>query len=553
MGNAVSFDLSTVFRTVAEAIPDQTVLIWRDLRLTYAQMDARIDGVAHYLVSRGLGCHIERDRLAGHQSGQDHVGLYMRNGNEYLEAMVAGYRARVAPFNVNFRYVEEELLYLLTDSGARALIYSSEFAPAVQAIRDRLPDLQVLIQVADDSGNALLPGAVDYESITATPEPADGMPTPDGDDLYILYTGGTTGMPKGVLWRQHDIFMSAMGGRPFTGGPELNIYQDLIDQVVAGAGLRSFLVLPPLMHGAAQWGVFNTISAGGWVAVPEDVKHFDADAILRLAERERVLSIPVVGDAMARPLVDQIEKGDYDLSGLMALTNGGAPLSPTVRDRLLTALPNLIIMDAVGASESGAQMTSIATKGADVQAATFTPMADTTVVAVDFSRVLEPGDGEGWLARRVFVPLGYLGDADKTARTFPTIDGVRFSIPGDKARYLADGRIELLGRDSVTINSGGEKIFAEEVERAIASHPSVYDVVVAGRPSERWGNEVVAIVQLAQGKTATDEELIEACRPHIAQYKFPKAFVRTDQVVRSPAGKADYRWAKALAAGTLGD
>ena len=516
-------------------------------------MDARIDGVAHYLVSRGLGCHIERDRLAGHQSGQDHVGLYMRNGNEYLEAMVAGYRARVAPFNVNFRYVEEELLYLLTDSGARALIYSSEFAPAVQAIRDRLPDLQVLIQVADDSGNALLPGAVDYESITATPEPADGMPTPDGDDLYILYTGGTTGMPKGVLWRQHDIFMSAMGGRPFTGGPELNIYQDLIDQVVAGAGLRSFLVLPPLMHGAAQWGVFNTISAGGWVAVPEDVKHFDADAILRLAERERVLSIPVVGDAMARPLVDQIEKGDYDLSGLMALTNGGAPLSPTVRERLLTALPNLIIMDAVGASESGAQMTSIATKGADVQAATFTPMADTTVVAVDFSRVLEPGDGEGWLARRVFVPLGYLGDADKTARTFPTIDGVRFSIPGDKARYLADGRIELLGRDSVTINSGGEKIFAEEVERAIASHPSVYDVVVAGRPSERWGNEVVAIVQLAQGKTATDEELIEACRPHIAQYKFPKAFVRTDQVVRSPAGKADYRWAKALAAGTLGD
>jgi len=543
-----NFDLSTVFRTVATALPDQTVLIWRDRRLTYAQMDTRIDGVAHYLVAQGLGCHTEREELAGQESGQDHVGLYMRNGNEYLEAMVAGYRARVAPFNVNYRYVEEELLYLLADSNARALIYSAEFAPHVQAVRGRLPNLQVLIQVADDSGNELLPEAVDYESITATAQPTAGMPTPSGDDLYILYTGGTTGMPKGVLWRQHDIFMSAMGGRPFTGGPELNAYQDLINQVVAGAGLRSFLLLPPLMHGAAQWGVFNTISAGGWVAVPEDVKHFDADAILRLAERERVLSIPVVGDAMARPLVDQIEKGDYDLSGLMALTNGGAPLSPTVRDRLLAALPNLIIMDAVGASESGAQMTSIATKGADVQAATFTPMADTTVVAVDFSRVLEPGDGEGWLARRVFVPLGYLGDAEKTARTFPTIDGVRFSIPGDKARYLADGRIELLGRDSVTINSGGEKIFAEEVERAVASHPSVYDVVVAGRPSERWGNEVVAIVQLAEGKTATDEELAEACRPHIAQYKIPKAFVRTDHVVRSPAGKADYRWAKALAA-----
>ena len=547
-----TFDLSTVFGTVATAIPEQTVLIWRDRRLSYAQLDARIDGIAHYLTQQGLGCHIERDQLQGHESGQDHVGLYLRNGNEYLEAMVAGYRARVAPFNVNYRYVEEELFYLLNDAGARALVYSAEFAPHVLAVRDRLPHLDVLIQVADDSGNALIPGAVDYESITATAQPAGGMPTPCGDDLYILYTGGTTGMPKGVLWRQHDIFMSAMGGRPFTGGPELTSYEDLTQQALAAPGMRSFLVLPPLMHGAAQWGVFNTLSAGGWVAVPDDVKHFDADAILRLAERERVLSIPVVGDAMARPLVDAIEKGDYDLTGLMALTNGGAPLSPTIRDRLLAALPNLIIMDAVGASESGAQMTSIATKGADMQAATFTPMADTTVVSVDFSRILDPGEGEGWLARRVFVPLGYLGDAEKTARTFPTIDGVRYSIPGDKARYLADGRIELLGRDSVTINSGGEKIFAEEVERAVASHPNVYDVVVTGRPSERWGNEVVAIVQFAEGKTATDAELIDACRPHIAQYKIPKAFVHTDKVVRSPAGKADYRWAKAMAAQAVG-
>ena len=546
----MSFNLSTVFETVADTIPDREVLVWRDRRFTYAQMNSRIDGIAHYLAGQGLGCHTERDRLAGHQSGQDHMGLYLRNGNAYLEAMVAGYRARLAPFNVNYRYVEEELLYLLADAGAKALVYAAEFAPHVQSIRGRLPDLRVLIQVADDSGNELLPDAVDYESIVATPAPAAGMPTPTGDDLYILYTGGTTGMPKGVLWRQYDIFMSAMGGRPFmAGGEPLNSYDDLAEQVRTQAGFRSLLLLPPLMHGAAQWGVFNTVSTGGWIALPDDVRHFDADAILRLASRERVLGIPVVGDAMARPLVDQIERGDYDLSGLLAMTNGGAPLSPTVRDRLLAALPNLMIMDAVGASESGAQMTTVVTKGAEVAAATFTPLDDTAVVAADFSRVLQPGEGEGWLARREFVPLGYLGDAEKTARTFPTIDGVRWSIPGDRARFLDDGRIELLGRDSVTINSGGEKIFAEEVERAVASHPAVYDVVVAGRPSERWGNEVVAIVQFAENRSATDDELAEACRAHIADYKIPKAFVRTDKIVRSPAGKADYRWAKAMATG----
>jgi acyl-CoA synthetase (AMP-forming)/AMP-acid ligase II len=546
----VSFDLSSVFRTVAATIPDKQVLVWRDKRLTYGQMDARIDGIAHYLTSRGLGCHTERGDLQNHQSGQDHMGLYLRNGNEYLEAMVAGYRARVAPFNVNFRYVEEELLYLLADAKAKALVYAAEFAPHVQSIRGRLPELEVLIQVADDSGNELLPDAVDYESIIDTPAPAAGMPTPTGDDLYILYTGGTTGMPKGVLWRQNDIFMSAMGGRPFmAGGAALNSYEDLAQQVRTQGGFRSMLLIPPLMHGAAQWGVFNTISTGGWIALPDNIQRLDADAVLRLVERERVLGIPVVGDAMARPLADAIEAGDHDLSSLMAITNGGAPLSPTVRDRLLAALPNLMIMDAVGASESGAQMTTIATKGAETAAATFTPLDDTTVVSADFTRTLQPGEGDGWLARKVYVPLGYLGDAEKTARTFPTIDGVRWSIPGDKARILADGRIELLGRDSVTINSGGEKIFAEEVERAVASHPAVYDVTVAGRPSERWGNEVVAIVQFAEGKTATDEELAEACRAHIADYKVPKAFIRVDKVVRSPAGKADYRWAKSVVAG----
>jgi acyl-CoA synthetase (AMP-forming)/AMP-acid ligase II len=547
MGVDANFNLSEVFRTVSEAIPEHTYVVWRDRRLSYAEADARIDGFARYLTSVGLGCHTERDALEGHESGQDHLGIYLRNGNEYLEAMTGSYRARVAPFNVSYRYVEDELVYLLTDSKAKALIYPAEFAPRVAAIRDRLPELRVLIQVADESGNALLDGAVDYETILATPEPAGGMPTPSGDDLYVLYTGGTTGMPKGVLWRQHDIFLSSMGGRPWGADEFTASYAELADKARAAAGAMSILVIPPFMHGAAQWAAYTMVTMGGRLVIPDDVERMRAPDVLRLVEREKVISIPVVGDAIARPLIDEIERGDYDLSSLITFTNGGAPLSPTVRERIHAALPNVMVMDAVGASESGAQMSSVSTPGADSQAAVFTPQSDTAVVSAEFDRVLGPGEGQGWLARRALIPLGYLGDAEKTARTFLVIDGVRWSVPGDRANVLEDGRIQLLGRDSVTINSGGEKIFAEEVERAVAAHPSVYDVVVVGRPSERWGSEVVAVVQFADGATATDEELVETCSKSIARYKIPKAFVRTEKIVRSPAGKADYRWAKEVA------
>ncbi len=548
MSDAVDFDLASVFSAVAGAIPDHEFLVWRDKRFTYAQFADRVTGVANYLASAGLGAHTERTALAGHESGQDHLGLYLRNGNEYLEAMIGAYRARVAPFNVSYRYVEEELLYLLNDSKATALVYNAEFAPHVAAIRDRLPHLKVLIQVADESGNELLPGAVDYESIVSTPAPAGGLPEPSADDLYILYTGGTTGMPKGVLWRQHDIFISAMGGRPFGSSDAMRSYEEVVERAKAAAGHMSLLMLPPLMHGAAQWAAYNMITMGGRIVIPDDVERLRAGDVLRLVERERVLSIPTVGDAMARPLIDEIETGDYDLSGLISITNGGAPMSPAIRDRIRAALPNLLLMDAVGSSEAGQQMSTVATEQSG-QSPVFNPQADTTVVSADYSRVLTPADVDevGWLARRDLIPLGYLGDEAKTAKTFPTIDGVRWSVPGDKARYLEDGRIELLGRDSVTINSGGEKIFAEEVERAIAAHPSVYDVVVVGRPSERWGSEVVAVVQFALGKSASDDELVDTCNQHIARYKVPKAFIRTDKVVRSPAGKADYRWAKSVA------
>lgn len=276
------FNLSTVFTAVASAIPEQEVIVWRDRRLTYAAMDTRIDGVARHLVAAGLACHTERGALAGHESGQDHMGLYLRSGNEYLEAMIACYRARVAPFNVSYRYVEDELVYLLDDSKARALVYSAEFAPCVAAIRDRLPSLEVLIQVADDSGNELLPGAVDYESIASTPPSTCELPEPSPDDLYILYTGGTTGMPKGVLWRQHDIFVSSMGGRPFGRDVPMASYDELIEQARRSPGMMSILMIPPFMHGAAQWGAYHTFTMGGRIVIPDDVERFRPDAVLAL-------------------------------------------------------------------------------------------------------------------------------------------------------------------------------------------------------------------------------------------------------------------------------
>jgi fatty-acyl-CoA synthase len=536
------FNLSRVFATVAAAVPDSEALVWRDRRMTYAAMDARIDGVSHYLAGIGIGRHTGRGELAGHEIGQDTVGLYLRNGNEYPEAMIAAYRAGAAPFNINYSYVEEELVYLLNDAGAKALVFHAEFAPRLAAVRDQVPTLTHLLQVADESGHPLLPGAVDYETAVATPP----VPLPEalGEDAFLLYTGGTTGMPKGVIWRQHDVYVAAMGGRPFGAATPFSSYEEIAEAARAAAGGIRLLMTAPFMHGAAQWSTFHMFTGGGKVVLPDNVRNMDPVDWLRITEREGVVSIPVVGDAMARPLIDEIERGDYDLSGLAAINNGGAPISPAVRHRIHEALPNLLILDAVGSSETGIQMNHYSAAGAEAETAVFNPEPDTGVVDDARTRLLEPGEGSGWLARRGLVPLGYLGDAAKTAATFPVIHGVRYSVPGDRAELLEDGRIRLLGRDAVTINSGGEKIFAEEVERALAAHPDVADVIVAGRPSERWGSEVVAIIALREGAETSDEELLTEAARHVARYKLPKAILRRAALKRSPSGKADYAWAK---------
>ncbi len=543
MPESIQFTVPAAADAVAAVIGDREFIVQGDRRFTYAQVIERSNRLASYLHSRGLGCHTERSELPGHEVGQDLLGIYAHNGPEYVEGMLGAWRARVAPFNVNYRYVTSELQYLLSDSGATALLYHAAFAPRLAEVRADLPLLQVLIQIADDSGNALLPGAVDYESIVAT-GPAEGPPVqPSPDDLYVLYTGGTTGMPKGVLWRQHDIFMTSFGGRSLYTGELATCYQDIADRCAEAPGTK-LMVLPPLMHGAAQWAVLTAMTTGQSVVFSPVTSHLDVDDVVRAIEAEKVLAVTVVGDAMARPLADAFERTSADLSSLAVVANGGAQLTPTAKQRLIDSKPNLMVVDGVGSSETGAQMTHMSASGA-VSTGKFTAGPDTFVASEDLESILEPGhDGMGWLAQRGYVPLGYKGDAVKTAATFPVIGGVRYSVPGDRARHLADGSVELLGRDSVTINSGGEKIFAEEVESAIASHPAVADVVVAGRPSERWGQEVVAVVALADGARAEAREIIDHAAAVIARYKLPKAVVFRPTIQRSPAGKADYRWAR---------
>ncbi|KUI20562.1 acyl-CoA synthetase [Mycobacterium sp. GA-1285] len=543
MSVTTQFTVPAAADTVAAVIGDREFIVQGDRRYTYAQVVERANRLAAFLHSRGLGCHVERTELAGHEVGQDLLGLYAYNGPEYIEGMLGSWRARVAPFNVNYRYVKNELQYLLNDSGASALLYHAAFAPRVAEVRADLPDLRVLIQIADDSGNELLDGAVDYESIVGSGTAVLPPIEPSPDDLYVLYTGGTTGMPKGVLWRQHDIFMTSFGGRNMATGELITSLDDIAKRVTEGPGTK-ILTLPPLMHGAAQWAAMTAMTTGQTIVFMANPGSLDADEVVRTIEREKALVVQVVGDAVARPLADAIERSSADLSSLAVVANGGALLTPTAKQRLIDVKPGLIVMDGVGSSETGIQMNHMSAPGA-VSTGKFNAGPDTFVASEDFSAILEPGhDGIGWLAQRGYVPLGYKGDADKTAKTFPVIDGVRYSIPGDRARHQADGSIELLGRDSVTVNSGGEKIFVEEVETALLSHPAVADVVVTGRPSERWGQEVVAVVALVDGASAEAQELIDHAANSIARYKLPKAVVFRPTIERSPAGKADYRWAR---------
>jgi fatty-acyl-CoA synthase len=530
------WSLSAAIDAVTDAVPEREMLVWTSVRRTYAEVQARTRRLGAFFGARGLGVRRERDELERWECGQSPVAILLSNCPEYVEAMVAAYRARAVPFNVNHHYNPTEVASLLDQIGAEAVVYHRRLAPLLAA--DGATSERLLVHVDDGSDVEPRPGSVPYESAIAAGGAVDALPTPSPDDLYLVCTGGTTGRPKGVAWRQADAYVAAMGGADAATAPTI--------AATASHPAQVWFAAPPLMHGAAQWTVFSALHNGRTVVLHDDSAPFDARTILETAARERATLLTIVGDAYARPLLDELRTRRYDLSSLQQLATGGALTGSAHKHALLELLPHVMIIDGYGASETGGMAFGASTKGSETQQ--FNPAAGATVLSADRTRFVEPGDEEiGWIARVGRVPLGYLHDREKTEQTFPIVDGARLSVPGDRGRLAPDGRIVLLGRDSMVVNSGGEKIFVEEVEDAIRRHPDVLDALVVGRASDRFGEEVVALVQLRDRSDLTGADIREYAAQTIARFKAPRAVLLCESISRHPSGKADYGWAKQAA------
>jgi acyl-CoA synthetase (AMP-forming)/AMP-acid ligase II len=514
------FNLADLFEAVADAVPDREALVYGDRRLSYAELDERATRLAHVLADAGVG-------------KDDHVGVWLYNCNEYLEAMLAAFKLRAAPINVNYRYVADELRYLFVDADLKAVVLEPEFAPLLDDLRPSTPMLGLGLQRGDS-----------YEAALASASPVRDFEPRSADDLYVLYTGGTTGMPKGVMWRGEDIFFGAFEGT--LAAAPLEKPEDIVPRAQNGR-LRT-LPASPFMHGTAHWVAFATLYQGGTVVISPD-RGLEASRLWDLVGAEQVNFLVIVGDAFARPLVEALEEDPerFDISSLRLLLSGGAILSPTVKEALTRLLPQTLVIDGIGASETGGQGAMVG-KAAEGQTRPRFSINEDTAVLDDDLRPVTPGSGVvGRLARRGRVPLGYYKDPEKSAATFPEIDGVRWAVPGDMAVVEADGTVTLLGRGSVSINTGGEKVYPEEVEAALKGHPAVFDAVVVGVPDVRWGERVTAVVQPRSGATPDLDELADHCRAHVAGYKVPRALVVVERIERSPSGKPDYRWAKQVA------
>jgi fatty-acyl-CoA synthase len=530
------WSLPAVLDVVTDAVPSRDMLVWGSVRRTFAEVQERTRGLAGFLVGHGVSVQKERSELERWECGQRTVALLMSNCPEYVEAMIGTYRSRAVPYNINHHYRPAEVATLLNQIGADAIIYHCRLAPLLAA--DAGLDSRLLIHVDDDSGEAPLPGSTSIESAIAEGARRGSLPEPAPDDLYMVCTGGTTGSPKGVLWRQADVYMAAMGGT-----------EDATEESIqAAAGQSAAVWFPacPLMHSAAQWTTFSGLHGGATVVLHDTARPFDARTILETAEREAVTLMAIVGDAYARPLVEELRRRRYDLSHLERIGTGGAVTSAAEKESLLDLLPHVTVVDGYGSSETGGMAFGASRRARPTR--DFFLSFGGGVLSADRSRFLEPGDDEvGWTARTGRIPLGYLNDRLRTERTFPIIAGQRVSVPGDRARLNPDGTITMLGRDSMVVNSGGEKTYVEEVEEVIRQHPDVADALVVGRPSDRFGSEVVALVQPRSGRSVEPSALRDYVAGTIARFKAPRAVLVCDRIERHATGKPDYVWARQAA------
>jgi len=523
MNSKPSFNLADLFESVVDAVPERLALVAGDVRLSYRDLDQRANRLANHLRAQGIACG-------------DHVAIHAFNRAEWVEAMLACFKLAAVPVNINYRYLEAELRYILRDADVRAVIHEPEFTDLIASVRQAVPTLQTTLTLGPD-----------YEQALASQSERRPRAQRSDRDHYMLYTGGTTGMPKGTLWYHRDIFYGALqGGNP--GGAPIAEPAELGPLAAANAAPYASLCPAPMMHGGGMWYCLIYLLSGNTFVLYTD-RHFDAHRLLQLAEQERAANLIVVGDAMARPLAEALAVNSYDLSGLFIIGSGGAILSPTVKQQLRGLLPNVLIFDSFGASETGSAGVVLDTSDESAAGPRFTVSANVAVLDEHTLEPLQPGsEGEGVLAKSGHIPFAYYKDEAKTAATFRTDShGVRWVLPGDRARVLADGRVELLGRGSMCINSGGEKIFPEEVEATLKSHPDIFDAAVVGVPDTRFGSRVVALLQSRDGKTLQSAELDSWCREQLAGYKCPRQWLLLEAVPRTPAGKPDYRTLKALA------
>jgi acyl-CoA synthetase (AMP-forming)/AMP-acid ligase II len=537
----MALNFADLYEHAVDAFPGRLAVACGDRALSYRELDERVNRLAHYLAGIGV--------TAG-----DHVGLYSGNSIEALETLLACCKLRAAAININYRYGEKELRYMLADSDPVALVYPGHLTTLVTAAMDAAPGLHagglvVIGSAADNSKNRDGAGSaggasgaggigVDYEAALAAASPDRDFPPRSAGDVYIIYTGGTTGHPKGVMWRHEDIWRTLGGGIDFMTREPLPDEWEQSKRGRNGGLVR--LCAAPLIHGNAQVAAMAGLFGGESVVL---LPKFDAHEIWRAVQRHKVNVLVIIGDAMARPLIDALKEGSYDVSSLLAFSSSAALFSPAVKEACAAALPNAVITEAIGSTETGFAGMALVARGMENKGGpTVTPGRDVLVLD-SRDRPVGPG-GTGRLARGGNVPIGYYKDPEKTAKMLLEVDGKRYAVPGDWARVEADGSITLLGRGNTCVNTGGEKVFPEEVEGALKAHPDVFDALVIGVPDERLGQRVAALVQPRPGAELDLDGLETSLRAEIAGYKIPRSVWLVDEINRTVSGKADYAWAQ---------